>query len=74
MSVTVKVIFIDGTSYEYTVKDVITAKRYAHKITQEGFRTKARDRYVYRPVSKISSVEVIGSEGEIHREDLQERT
>ncbi len=72
MSVQVKVFFTDGTDYTYTVRDVITAKRYAHKITQEGFRVKGRDRYIYKPASKIERVEVVGSEGEIHREELNE--
>jgi hypothetical protein len=69
----IKVFFVDGSTYEYAVKDVITAKKYAHSITNKGFRIKKEGKFIYLPVAKIDHVEVLGDDGEISvREVLNE--
>ena len=73
MAVKITVIFKDGTNYSYEVKDVNTAKRYAHRITQEGFRIRKGNKMIYHPVEKIDTVEVEGSESEMSVQNLVEQ-
>ena len=69
--VTIKVNFTDETDYSYTVKDVITAKKYAHSIITQGFRVRRNGRYIYYPVHEIKNVEVLGQD--LDRELLVEK-
>ena len=68
---TIKVNFTDGTDYSYTVKDVLTAKKYAHSIITQGFRVRKSGRYIYYPVHEIKDVEVLGED--LDRELLVEK-
>lgn len=69
--VTIKVNFLDGTDYSYTVKDVTTAKKYAHSIITQGFRIKRNGKLTYFPVHEIKNVEVLGED--LDREYLVEK-
>ena len=56
---TIKVFFIDGSTYEYSVRDAQTAKKYAHIITTMGFRKpKQGGGWTYFPLAEIKKVEV----------------
>ena len=79
--ITVKVFFVKEENlppYEYTVKSTgsesaeTRAKRYAYKVINEGFRMRLPDRLIYRGPDKIDHVEVIGTDGELCRQDLNE--
>jgi len=66
--VTIRVVFTDGSQFQYQVEDMVKAKRYAHLIsTGRGCREPQKDGYVYWPLHKIDRVEVIpeGEEGKV---------
>jgi len=66
MAAKIKVFFTDGSTYEYPVKDIIVAKRYAHSITNQGFRKPAAGpKWMadYYPVHKIDHVRVTDEDG-----------
>jgi hypothetical protein len=62
--VTVRVCFVNGSDYSYTVKDLTTAKRYAYSIITQGFRIRQEGKYTYYPVHAIREVQVIGGGGQ----------
>jgi len=65
MSVEITVHFVDRDPYSYSVKDILTAKKYAHSITLTGFRMRKSDGtgFIYLPPAKIDHVEVTDENG-----------